>query len=285
MPRSRIAVGQGEWTFDWETNVQRMEHFIQELYDDWGSGVNLVTFCEYAVCGTPVKASNPRGFEEAAQSIPGPATDRLAAMAKKTGYYICNGSMVERAEDGAFYNTAVILGPEGEIVHRYRKTHPWQEGGENVEIGREFPVTDIPGVGKVGTMICYDGHIPECARALAFNGAEIILWNSMSFHPLKEITLVFAQARANENQCYVVFAGGAGPHGGIGLIANSMIIDPHGVVISRAGDGPTLYMDVVDTYNVEVAREVGAQHITASLKLLAQLDHDYPQSQHSMAAK
>ena len=95
MSRSRIAVGQGEWTFDWETNVQRMEHFIQELYDDWGSGVNLVTFCEYAVCGTPVKANDPSSFEKAAQPIPGPATDRLAAMAAKTGYYICNGSMVE----------------------------------------------------------------------------------------------------------------------------------------------------------------------------------------------
>jgi len=168
-----------------------------------------------------------------------------------------------------------------EIVHRYRKTHPWcpPVGGEDICFGREFPVTDIPGVGKIGTMICYDAYFPEVARPLAFNGAEIILWNSMGFHPWKDIAVATAITRAVENSCYVVLSAGSGVHVGIGLHGNSMIVDPHGVVIMRVGDSPTIAMDVIDADNVTVARTEGGKGVLLPWQHLAQFGNDYPYQQ------
>jgi Carbon-nitrogen hydrolase len=117
-----------------------MESLVTNLHREWGDRVNLLTFCEYAVTGF-----DPQRLREAAETVPGPATERLARLARNTGYYICNGSMLER--DGTdLFNTAIIFSPEGEIVHRYRKTHPWcpPVGGEDICFGREFPVTEIP---------------------------------------------------------------------------------------------------------------------------------------------
>jgi formamidase len=255
-----------------------MEMFVNNISADWGNLVNLVTFCEYAVSGF-----NPALLEEMAQPIPGPATERLAALAKKTGYYICNGSMIERAEDG-LYNTSLIFGPDGEIVHRYSKACPWLPA-ENVKEGREFPVTDIPGVGKVGVMICYDGYFPEVARALAFNGAEIILWNSAGFHPLKALTTAVAQARAVENGCYVVLAAGSGIFLGLGLHGNSMFVDPNGVVISECGETETIMMDVVDAETVKTVRAEGTKGIFNVLADLSRLAHDFPQYKSAVSVK
>jgi formamidase len=270
--RSRIAIFQSEWTTDVETNLQRMESLVIGLHDDWGDKVKLVTFCELAVSGF-----HPKRLRENAQTIPGPATDRLAKLAEMTGYFICNGSMLE-LDGEEIFNTTIIVSPSGEIVHKYRKTHPWAPpvGGETVGVGREFPVTDIPGVGKVGTMICYDGYFPECARSLAFNGAEIILWNSMGMHPMKEATVATAVTRALENSCYVVLGAGVGVHVGIGLHGNSMIVDPNGVTIVRAGEATTIAMDIVDTELVRIAQEEGTKGMLMPWVHLRQFNHSYP---------
>jgi formamidase len=269
--RPRIAVGQGEWTCDADVNLQTMERFVEGARKDWGETIKLVTFCEYAVTGY-----DPSRLEELAQPVPGPATNRLADLAKRSGYYICNGSMLERADDG-IRNTALIFGPDGEIVHRYTKTHPWSQGAETVVEGREFPVTDIPGLGKVGVMICYDGMMPECARALAFNGAEIILWNSMGFHPLRSITAATAAVRAFETACYVVLAAGSGQHVGLGLHGNSMFVNPDGIVSSEVGETATLAIDVIDGELIEAARRDGVRGICNPMATLAQFEQDYPQ--------
>jgi predicted amidohydrolase len=275
MRRARIGVLQAEWTTDTEANLHKMESLVTNLHREWGDRVNLLTFCEYAVTGF-----DPQRLREAAETVPGPATERLAQLARNTGYYLCNGSMLERDGDDLF-NTAIIFSPDGEIVHRYRKTHPWcpPVGGEDICFGREFPVTEIPGVGKIGTMICYDAYFPEVARSLAFNGAEIILWNSMGFHPWKDIAVATAITRAVENSCYVILSAGSGVHVGIGLHGNSMIVDPHGVVIMRVGDSPTIAMDVIDADNVTVARTEGGKGVLLPWQHLAQFGHDYPYQQ------
>ena len=272
MRRIRLGVIQSDWTTDTDTNLSKIETLVTRLHSEWGDTVDLLTFCEYAVTGF-----DPQRLQESAETIPGPATERLAALAAKTGYHICNGSMLERDGD-ELYNTALIFNPDGEIVHRYRKTHPWcpPVGGEDICIGKEFPVTDLPGIGKVGTMICYDAYFPEVARSLAFNGAEIILWNSMGFHPWKDIAIATAITRAVENSCFVVLGAGSGIHVGIGLHGNSLIVDPHGVMIMHAGEGPTIAMDVIDVDSVTVARSEGGKGVLLPWQHLAQFAHDYP---------
>ena len=87
---------------------------------------------------------------------------------------------------------------------RYRKVFPWMPY-EGVDRGLKAPpVFEIPRVGKVGVLICYDGWFPEMARGLAFRGAEIILHPTLTTTADREQELVLARANAIVNQCYVV---------------------------------------------------------------------------------
>jgi predicted amidohydrolase len=133
---------------------------------------------------------------EIAEEIPGPATSYFGELAQKHRLYIVAG-LFER-EGNLVYNSAVLLGPDGNVVGKYRKTSlPRSEVDAGVFPGHEYPVFETR-FGKVGMMICYDGFFPEVARELANRGAEIIAWPVWGCNPL------LARARACENHVYLV---------------------------------------------------------------------------------
>jgi predicted amidohydrolase len=133
---------------------------------------------------------------DVAEPIPGPSTDYLGRLAKEYRLYIVT-SLNERV-DHLIYNTAVLLSPEGRLVGKYRKVCLARgEYRKGIAPGREFPVFDTD-IGRIGMMICFDVHMPEVARGLAANGAEIIAMPIMGGHP------ALARARAIENQIYLV---------------------------------------------------------------------------------
>lgn len=135
-------------------------------------------------------------FAEVAEPIPGPSTQFFGRLAQEHHLYIVAG-LVER--DGYLvYNTAVLIGPDGQLVGKYRKTSlPRDEVKAGVCPGTEYPVFETR-FGKVGLMICYDGFFPEVARELANRGAEVIAWPVWGCNPL------LARARACENHVYLV---------------------------------------------------------------------------------
>ena len=105
--------------------------------------------------------------------------------------------LLERA-DKLIYNVAVLLGPEGEIVGKYRKVCiPREEIKGGVSPGYDYPVFELP-FGKVGMMVCYDVHFPEVARELSNRGAELIAMPIWGGHPN------LAKARAIENQIFLL---------------------------------------------------------------------------------
>jgi formamidase len=127
-------------------------------------------------------------------------------------------------------NTALLISPFGEIVLKYRKTfipYPFEAS----ERGGEFPVYEIPGVGKFGIMICADAAIPEVARNLAFNGAEVILnpiCQGIFIGGLRH-RIPVSQVRAMENQCYMVSVNQAAPEG----MGHSTVCDPEGRILEE----------------------------------------------------
>ncbi len=135
----------------------------------------------------------------AAETVPGPTTGFLGALAKRLRVWIAAG-LYER-EGARIYNTAVLIGRDGTLAGRYRKMSlPDEEIEGGITPGSDTPVFETD-FGRVGLMICWDSSYPEVARALAARGAEIILlpiWGG-------EETLV--SARAMENQVYVVASG------------------------------------------------------------------------------
>ena len=140
--------------------------------------------------------SSGRSCVECAEPIPGPSTEYFGQLAKEHNLYVVAG-LIER--DGRLvYNTAALLGPNGELAGKYRKvTLPRSEIEQGIAPGTEYPVFATR-FGKVGMMICYDGFFPEVARELSNRGAEVIAWPVWGCNPL------LAAARACENHVYLV---------------------------------------------------------------------------------
>lgn len=126
----------------------------------------------------------------------GPSTDYFGTLAKQHDLYIVAG-LLER-EEHRVYNVAVLIGPDGTVVGKYRKVAlPRTEIDAGVVAGDDYPVFDTR-FGKVGMMVCYDGFYPEVARELSNRGAEVIAFPVWGCNPL------LASARACENHVFVV---------------------------------------------------------------------------------
>jgi predicted amidohydrolase len=142
------------------------------------------------VCGTGLS------YAEAAEPIPGPSTDYFATLARQHNVYLVVG-LLER-DRHLIYNVAVLTGPDGRVLGKYRKaTLPRSEIEGGITPGAEYPVFDTR-FGKVGLMVCYDGFFPEVARQLSNRGAEVIAFPVWGCNPL------LVAARACENHVYLV---------------------------------------------------------------------------------
>ncbi len=141
-------------------------------------------------CGTGL------GAADVAEPMPGPTTEFFGALAKKHDLYIVIG-LTEKAGE-LIHNVAVMVGPDGEMVGKYRKVClPREEIEKGITPGEEYPVFDTR-FGKVGMMVCWDVHFPEVARELANRGAEVLALPIWGGNPL------LARARAVENQVFLV---------------------------------------------------------------------------------
>ena len=155
---SRVAVAQFTPGPDAEANLTRIEELVIEARKD---GADLVVFPERAVTG----------FESpAAQSVPGPATDRLVALAAKHGIYIVAG-LAEQDGD-TLYNSAVLLGPEG-LIGTHRKIHLDAGDGNWASAGDAWSVFDTR-LGRIGVLVGHDAVFPESGRVLALRGCDLI---------------------------------------------------------------------------------------------------------------
>ena len=172
---------------------------------------------------------------ETAEVIPGPTTDYFGELARKHNLHIVL-SLYERAGH-LIYNTAVLLGPDGRLIGKYRKVClPHGEVEKGIAPGKDYPVFDTA-FGKVGLMICYDGFFPEVARELSNRGAEVIAWPVWGCNPL------LAQARACENHVYLVSSTFMEPKDGWMI---SAVFDQTGRPIAQAGKWGTVAVVEVD---------------------------------------
>lgn len=206
------------------------------------------------------------GYEEAAQTIPGPAIEMLQEKARKHDMIVHGGSIVERHPTipGKFYNTSVLIDRRGEIVAQYRKIHLFDvqlaNGEKHLESERIVPgdrvvTAEVDGI-TFGLTVCYDLRFPELYRALVLQGAQVLLVPAgFTLHTGRDHWEVLLRARAIENLCYVVAPGQVGTYPpNKQCFGRSMIIDPWGLVIAQAQDMPTVIMAEVDLAQIEQAR-------------------------------
>ena len=184
---------------------------------------------------------------EVAAPLDFPVLERIRAMAKAADTWVHAGSYAERLPDGRTFNTAVLIGPDGEIVATYRKRHLFGFAtGERTLItaGDALIVAETP-LGHTGIATCYDLRFPEMFRDLVEAGAETFLLASGWPTPRIGHWDVLTRARAIEDQAWMVACNGVGSHADITLGGHSIVIDPQGNVVAEAGDDETvLFADV-----------------------------------------
>jgi predicted amidohydrolase len=174
-------------------------------------------------------------WDEQAQPLDGPVVSALREAARDLGAPVHMGSLVERDETGRLFNTSVLLGGDGAILSTYRKIHLFGFGEGEPKLmtpGDRVVVHD-----GLGLATCYDLRFPEQFRALLDAGAEVVLLPAA--WPAKRVAhwRLLAQARAVEDQVYVVACNTGGEHSGVAMGGGSIVVDPWGAVLAEAGTG------------------------------------------------
>lgn len=170
------------------------------------------------------------------EPVPGPTTDRFSALARTLGCHIVIGMPEVDPATDLYYNSAVLIGPEG-IVGTHRKTHPyiaepkWSAAGN---LGHQ--VFETP-VGRVALLICMDIHFIETARLAALGGADVIC--HISNWLAERTPAPYWISRAFENGCTVIESNRWGLERGVQFSGGSCIINPDGTLaaVIDAGDG------------------------------------------------
>ena len=160
----------------------------------------------------------------------------LGTIAQGYGIWMLAG-LVRRGSDGRGRNEAVVFNPNGQLMARYAKIHPFSHGGEtqHYSAGDEVVTFDWSGC-CVAPFICYDLRFPEIFRTAVRRRAQLfaVLANWPARRASHWSTLL--QARAIENQAYVVGVNRCGSDPHQVYRGWSVIIDPQGEVIADAGE-------------------------------------------------
>jgi beta-ureidopropionase len=181
--------------------------------------------------------------------VPGRITGEIQKAAKSLGVHVVWPTYRRGPERGVVYNSSILIGPEGEIVGIYDKTHPFplerRDCGGWVTLGNRADVYDTA-LGSIGMIICYDGDFPELSRLLAVKGAEVIVRPSALLRSY-DIWYITTCARAYDNHVYMVATNAVGPDaGGSYYFGHSMIVTPIAWRLAQARGGEEIVAAKLD---------------------------------------
>ena len=271
-----VAITQMACTADADANLANQVRLVEEAAQ---KGAQVICTQELFRSLYFCQAEDHRFFQ-LAETIPGPSTDALAAVAKKYGVVVI-ASLFEKRASGLYHNTAVVLETDGSIKGIYRKMHipddplfyekfyftPGDTGFKS------FDTT----FGKIGVLVCWDQWYPEGARLTALQGAEIIFFpTAIGWHPSEKQEYGHAQhdswetiqrSHAIANGCYVCAPNRIGlekvldasgkpfSEEGIQFWGQSFVASPNGQVVHRASvDREEIVIVPCDLDKVEFSR-------------------------------
>jgi deaminated glutathione amidase len=244
----RVAAVQCTAGQDRDDNLRRAGHLVDRAAD---VGAELVVLPElFSLLG-------PRDVMLAgAEDLEGPTVQWAADRARRHRCWLLAGTIAERVDDaqpGAgdrYYNTACLVGPDGNLAATYRKVHLFDNdvdgaafresasvaaGDEIVTTPLQTPTWSV----RLGMATCYDLRFPELFRLLAIQGAQVVaLPSAFTAVTGRAHWETLVRARAIENQSFVVAADQWG-HTGASMECHghSMIVGPWGEVMAEAPDG------------------------------------------------
>ncbi len=260
----RLALWQGSGTAASATAVaENLERLEQVCALAASHGVQLLAFPELYLSGYIV---TPELAAVLAETVDGPSLKRVAAAAHRHGLAIAcpypERALVAGAE--RFYDAIALFGADGSLLRNYRKTHLWgpdekrcwSAGYRHAEEGPALTVQMVNGL-PLGLLNCYEAEFPELTRALALQGARLVLiptaadaWATLSSgertdRPYPDVSRSLLPAHAFENSCFIAYANRCGVETVNGrpmaaYLGNSLICGPHGDVLVAARPEATL---------------------------------------------
>lgn len=214
-----VALGQVE---------RNLETMLERYAEARKAGAGLTVFPECALTGYCFEtAEEARPF---AQTIPGAATERMAAACRELGGAAVFGML--EADGDRLFNAAVLVGAEG-VIGSYRKVHlPYLGADKFTSYGdRPFAVQQAGDL-RIGMNICYDSAFPESSRCLALLGADLIALPT-NWPPGAEcVAENVINARAMENAVYFMAINRVGTERGFTFIGRSRICGPKGETLA-----------------------------------------------------
>ncbi|MGB2247711.1 MAG: carbon-nitrogen hydrolase [Alcanivorax sediminis] len=275
----RVAVIQQSNSADLAANLDHSLSLVRQAAD---KGAELVLLQELHRSLYFCQTEDTSVFD-LAESIPGPSTERLGALAKELGIVIV-GSLFEKRATGLYHNTAVVLEKDGSLAGIYRKMHIpddpgfyekfyFTPGDADFNDGRSG-FSPIPtSVGKLGLLVCWDQWYPEAARLMALAGADLLLYpTAIGWDPSDDqseqqrqldawITIQRAHAVANGLPVLVAnrtgFEQSPADESGILFWGNSFVCGPQGEFLAQAdSDSEQVLLADVDMHRSESVRRI-----------------------------
>lgn len=262
-------------------------------------GAQVVCLPELFLCRYPCQSEDRARFD-GAESIPGPTTEILAKIASALGITLL-ATIFEKRAEGLYHNTAVVFGPDGSLLCRYRKMHipddpHYYEKFYFTPGDRGFSVVEAGGL-RLAPLVCWDQWFPEAARLATLKGAQLLAYpTAIGWQPGEQAAENAAQHDAWEtvqrghaiaNGVFVAAvnrvgfepeeAGATHPASGIQFFGQSFVCDPLGRVLARAGetDPETLLVECDLSLVEETRREwpfLRDRRVDSYAKLLELLD-------------
>ena len=275
----RVAVIQQKNSTDLQANL---DHSLALIRDAADKGAKLVLLQELHRSLYFCQTEDTAVFD-LAETIPGPSTDTLGALARELGIVIV-GSLFEKRATGLYHNTAVVLEKDGSLAGIYRKMHIpddpgfyekfyFTPGDADFNDGRSGFSPIETSVGKLGLLICWDQWYPEAARLMALAGADLLLYpTAIGWSPSDDdgekqrqlnawITIQRAHGIANGLPVLVAnrtgFEQSPQDDNGIQFWGNSFICGPQGEFLAQAdSDSEQVLLADVDMQRSESVRRI-----------------------------
>lgn len=234
----KIALIQQRAPADKQVNLERG---LEAARRAAGDGAEVVCFPELAF--ERFHPQEPGGVDVAtlAEPIPGPITEAFAALARDLGtVFVLN--LFERDGEKT-YDTSPVIDADGTLLGKTRMIHIteypcFHEQSYYAPGDLGAPVFDTA-AGRIGVAICYDRHYPEVLRALALDGAEVIVTPQAGSVGEWPEGLYEAEMRvaAFQNGVFTALCNRVGKESRLEFAGESFVCDPEGRVLARAGSG------------------------------------------------
>lgn len=204
-----------------EDNLVKMGDYITKICSS--QKVDLIVFPELITTGYECGVR----FVDLAQRVPGASVNIISQRAAEFQVHIAFGMPAKEKVESIIFNSAVLIGPEGELIGEYRKVHLKGEERMIFRAGFKYPIFETK-FGNVGLLVGNDIAFPEAARSLALDGADLVILCANWEKPRNDEWRTFIHARAYENSCFIAASNRVGEDATLSFTGDSMIVGPRG---------------------------------------------------------